>query len=146
MNSKESERRERIRESFNSYRPGREEILSRLYHLDIHFQDPIDECRGLAKLTKYYQGIYQSVEQIRFEFCAEAVNEDRHLCVWKMYLVTPKLSRGKEIELPGVSEIVFDPKSNLVIYHRDYYDLGAMLYEHIPVLGTIIRAIKNGAR
>ncbi len=141
-----SERSARIRESFNSYRPGREEILARLYHPNVHFADPLDETRGLEALTKYYQNIYQSVQSIRFDFSSEAIAEDCHLCVWKMVLVTPKLNSGREIVLPGVSEIRFDPGTNLVIYHRDYYDLGAMLYEHLPILGTIIKTIKNRAR
>lgn len=146
MDSKESERSARIRESFNSYRPGREEILSRLYHPDIHFIDPLGETRGLAGVTEHYQNIYQNVQMIRFEFANEAVHGNRHLCTWKMFLVTPKLNAGREIELAGVSDILFDELLNLVIYHRDYYDLGAMLYEHIPLVGSVIKTIKRKAR
>jgi hypothetical protein len=29
-----------------------------------------------------------------------------------------------------------------ICYHRDYYDLGALLYERIPILGSLIRSIK----
>ena len=31
---------------------------------------------------------------------------------------------------------------NRIAYQRDYYDLGAMLYEHIPLLGGAVRAVK----
>ncbi len=27
--------------------------------------------------------------------------------------------------------------------HKDYYDLGEMVYEHVPILGFIIRKIKG---
>jgi len=27
--------------------------------------------------------------------------------------------------------------------HRDYFDMGEFIYERVPVLGRIIRAIKN---
>jgi hypothetical protein len=30
-----------------------------------------------------------------------------------------------------------------VYYHRDYYDAGSMLYEHIPLMGYAIRKIKK---
>ncbi|HGP4674712.1 TPA: nuclear transport factor 2 family protein, partial [Vibrio cholerae O1] len=30
-----------------------------------------------------------------------------------------------------------------VTYHRDYFDMGEMLYEQLPVLGQVIRAIKR---
>jgi hypothetical protein len=32
-----------------------------------------------------------------------------------------------------------------VVYHRDYLDLGAMLYEQLPLLGRVIRSLKNRA-
>jgi len=30
-----------------------------------------------------------------------------------------------------------------VTYHRDYFDLGALIYERVPVLGGLIRGIKG---
>ncbi len=34
------------------------------------------------------------------------------------------------------------PPQIKICHHRDYYDLGALLYERIPVLGKLIRSIK----
>ena len=28
-------------------------------------------------------------------------------------------------------------------YHRDYFDMGEFIYERVPVLGSVIRAIKR---
>lgn len=30
-----------------------------------------------------------------------------------------------------------------IFYHEDFYDLGAMIYQHVPVLGRIIRFINQ---
>jgi len=30
-----------------------------------------------------------------------------------------------------------------VIYHRDYFDMGAFVYENIPVLGSVVRYTKK---
>ncbi len=30
-----------------------------------------------------------------------------------------------------------------IIYHKDYYDLGEMVYEHVPILGFVIKKIKG---
>jgi limonene-1,2-epoxide hydrolase len=40
----------------------------------------------------------------------------------------------------GVSEIKFDER---ITYHRDYFDVGSMFYEQVPILKTIIQALKK---
>ena len=37
--------------------------------------------------------------------------------------------------------IEFD-EAGKVCQHRDYFDLGAMLYEQLPLLGPVVRTIK----
>jgi hypothetical protein len=58
-----------------------------------------------------------------------------------MKLKHPKLNGGQPVEVNGVSQICFS--GDRVIYHRDYFDLGEMLYENIPLLGVVIRNIKQ---
>jgi hypothetical protein len=41
-----------------------------------------------------------------------------------------------------MSYLQFD-KAGKVRYHRDYFDLGAMLYEHLPLLGSLVKTIKR---
>ena len=59
-----------------------------------------------------------------------------------MSFTHPKLAGGKAIIVDGATDLRFDEK---ITYHRDYIDMGQMLYEHIPVLGSAIRYIKKQA-
>jgi len=34
-------------------------------------------------------------------------------------------------------------KDDIIVYHKDYYDLGEMVYEHIPLLGFFVKKIKK---
>jgi hypothetical protein len=34
-------------------------------------------------------------------------------------------------------------RNGKIYYHRDYFDMGAMLYEHLPLLGRIIQRLKH---
>ena len=52
-----------------------------------------------------------------------------------------KLNDGKMFEVIGGSEIHF--KDGLVIYHRDYFDMGEFIYERISVIGFIVKKIKD---
>jgi hypothetical protein len=53
----------------------------------------------------------------------------------------PKLNSGKLIAVQGASRLEF--KQGKVISHRDYFDGGALLYEHIPLLNRVIFFLKN---
>jgi len=39
-----------------------------------------------------------------------------------------------------VSHVAFEER---VTYQRDYFDAGAMVYEHVPLFGWIVRWIKR---
>ena len=51
------------------------------------------------------------------------------------------LAPKRDILLNGVSVLHY--RQDLIHYQRDYYDLGAMVYEQIPILGAVIRKIKG---
>ena len=55
----------------------------------------------------------------------------------------PKLASGKTISVEGHSKLVF--KEGKIINHRDYFNVGEMLYKHIPILGGVINYIDKRA-
>ena len=60
-----------------------------------------------------------------------------------MKFSNPALAGGKMITLRGITQIRFTDR---IYYQEDFYDLGAMLYQHIPVLGAIIRFVNSRVR
>lgn len=51
--------------------------------------------------------------------------------------------RGKTVEVEGISHLrILDGR---VRYHRDYFDAGQLLYENLPVVGGVIRWVKEQA-
>ena len=141
-NQQMTKRSKKIREVFNQLRADKLSILDSFYAPDVEFNDPIEQLNGLDALKGYYAEMYKNVSTIRFEFKTDAVNGNRHLSVWTMYLKAEGLNGGKEVKVEGVSEIVFNDK-DLVTYHRDYFDMGEFIYEHIPVFGSILSLIKS---
>ena len=115
-------------------------LLSRLYRDDVRFQDPFRLVTGLPALTDYFAELYRHAESCSFTF-EDAVVQDATGCLtWTMALKHPRLNGGGLVTVPGSTWIKFDEK---VFYHRDYFDGGAMLYEQLPLIGRIIRAIKE---
>jgi hypothetical protein len=136
-------RQERIRRIFNDLRATNTEILDDFYHPQIEFVDSIGKVNGLPAMKSYYKMMYKNVEEIKFDFIDETIQGDLHLFVWQMHLKASKLNSGKTFTVEGVSKIKFDPQTNLVIYHRDYFDMGDFIYERLPVVGPVIRMLKK---
>lgn len=117
--------------------------LDNYYEADAHFRDPITDVQGLAEIKKYYSHVYANVKSIHFNFQSISREGAIQTAVWKMSVIHPALNGGKELTLDGVSILEFNLNSHKLIAHRDYYDLGEFIYERIPILGPVIRYIKN---
>ena len=117
--------------------------ITKLYHQDISFQDPLHRINGLNNLVEYFDNLYQNVGECTFVI--NQILHERHQAAiyWTMTYSHKHLKGGKAISVEGSSLIM--GTQDKVIYHRDYIDVGQMLYEHVPVLGGIIRWLKRRA-
>lgn len=133
---------EKIKNVFSSLNANNTNILDDFYDKNTHFIDPIGEHQGINEVKNYYKNLYTNVENIKFDFLDLVTNGSTHVLVWKMTLVTKKLNNGKPIIVFGTSHIKFNDQ-DLVIYHRDYFDMGEFIYENVPFLGWTIKKIKE---
>ena len=129
----------RFQAVFQELRHDRLELLDEVYAEDIVFEDPLHRVAGLAALRAYFERMYEGVAAISFEFGEVLAERDQAMLTWTMRMTHRRLRAGEEIALPGASHIRFGAR---VHYHRDYFDAGALLYERLPVLGGIVRAIR----
>ena len=126
-------------------------LLRPVYSDDIVFIDALHEVKGLEALETYFAGMYGNLISSSIKVtdvqCSQTEVKDGSgegvaYMTWSMTYVHPQLANKKAISLDGVTKIKYTDK---VTYHRDYADMGQMLYEHIPVLGSAIRYIKRRA-
>ncbi|MBH3337541.1 nuclear transport factor 2 family protein [Pseudomonas mendocina] len=115
--------------------------LGELYSDDVLFRDPLHEVHGLSEMRRYFAELYANVEALRFEFHGfDQVADDEGYLRWTMYYRHPRLRGGAEIAVEGCSHLLWRER---VYRHRDYFDAGALLYEHLPVLGRVIAWLKR---
>jgi len=112
--------------------------LPRLYHPAITFKDPIHELNGLAALSDYFASFCNQGTQYRFEFTNEVISHDQAFFQWQMHYAHPNLANGKPLVLKGGTLIKFNTQ---ITYHEDFYDMGAMIYQHVPVIGWAVKKI-----
>lgn len=117
-------------------------LLADVYSDDIQFKDPLHAINGLPALKDYYKGMMTDLLDCRFEFhhSIESTERGEAVLFWTMHYRHKKLAGGKQLRLNGNSHLLYKDK---VYYHRDYFDAGAMIYEHISFLGFFIRKIKQ---
>lgn len=129
-------------ETYQSLNRANLDLLGSLYTEDIRFIDPVHEVEGLIRLTEYFSSLYQNIDSIHFHFNHQLRQGSEGYVQWQMTFSHPRLKRGQDITVPGASYLNF-VDSGKVCLHRDYFDLGVMLYEQLPVLGTIVSTIKR---
>jgi hypothetical protein len=59
-----------------------------------------------------------------------------------MAFQAPKLRRGQPITTIGITQARFNAEGQVVL-HQDYWDSAAGLYEHVPVLSSLLYAIQQ---
>jgi SnoaL-like domain len=116
--------------------------LPAIYSDDIEFTDPVHQVKGLKELTRYFESMLHGLDYCEFIFDRTVLSEsgDEAVLFWAMVYQHKKLAGGKKLTITGNSHLRFAEK---IYYHRDYFDMGAMLYEHIPVLGYAVKKIKK---
>ncbi|MCG9659323.1 nuclear transport factor 2 family protein [Vibrio mediterranei] len=116
-------------------------LLEQIYHKDVVFEDSAHRLEGWVQLSAYFDSLYTNVIKCDFDIRHHQQVEDSGFLTWTMQLQHPKLNGGEAVNVNGASHIRFS--GDRVIYHRDYFDLGEMLYENIPLLGFVIKNIKQ---
>ncbi|MDB4002376.1 nuclear transport factor 2 family protein [Oceanospirillaceae bacterium] len=114
--------------------------LDEMYHQNVILQDPFSKLEGLDNVKQHFSQMMQNVSYCRFEIINVVSNEGQAFITWTMMFAHPKLNNHEEIVVDGVSDIKFDER---ISYHRDYFDVGAMFYEHVPVVKGVIKMLKK---
>ncbi len=133
---------EKVSWSFNALNKNTvSEVVDQFYHEEIEFSDPVEKIKGRDGIKKYYSNMYKNVKEIKFDFSEMVSQGDTVVGVWVMTLKTDSLNDGEPYQVEGNSVIRF--KDGKAVYHRDYFDMGAFIYEKIPVVGWMVRKVKS---
>lgn len=115
-------------------------IIETVYDTNLLFEDSFHRINGRQAFKSYCESVYENVKFCAFDFHQQWVTDSDAMLIWTMHYAHPRLNKGKEITVQGSSHLRFEEK---VFYHRDYFDGGQILYEHVPLLGKAIQHLKN---
>jgi limonene-1,2-epoxide hydrolase len=114
-----------------------------VYDPEIYFIDPFKDIHGEAEFEAYLLRSADSITQYSMEWKDVAENEGNYYFRWIMTI--KRKSDGKDApasRITGISHVRFG-RDGKVIFHQDYFDAGAFLYENMMGVGTMIRNAKS---
>jgi hypothetical protein len=129
---------------FSSFAPDRvQTLLPQTYAADVYFNDTLKAVRGIEALRHYLAESAGAVEDCRVQIHETTrTAHGEHLVRWSMMIRFKKLRRGVDTWTVGMSHLRFDAQG-LVVYHQDYWNAADGIFQHIPLLGSAINAIKR---
>lgn len=132
-----------FKQLFNRLSSGNIYDIQGVYSDDVIFQDPFSKVEGIEDLTEYFSGAYANVISCQFDFGDPVIN-GRDVCIpWIMRLRHKRIRNGHQVNVDGISQLTI--YGGKVTSHRDYFDVGQLLYENLPFLGKAIRWIRSQA-
>lgn len=117
------------------------DTIREVYSENIFFEDPFKKINGIDSLQEYMQSMYDNLIQCEFDYGKILSDDHDATILWVMKMRHKSFNGSKEISLNGCTHLVVHNEK--VIYHKDYFDSNALIFEHIPVLSWIIKTIKK---
>ena len=123
---------------FETLTPDTVARIDAIYAADALFKDPFNEVRGVAAIRRVFEHMFVQVKDPRFRITERWEHERGAALVWDFTFE----SGGSTRTVHGASHLRLAPDGRIA-YHRDYWDVAEELYEKVPLLGTLMRAIKR---
>jgi len=115
----------------------------RYYADDAYFKDPFNEVRGVPAIQHIFTHMFRQVAEPRFSIIDRVVDENGALLVWEFHYRTKQWGSRRTQIIRGATHLRLNAEGK-VIWHRDYWDAAEELYAKLPLIGWLIRSMKNG--
>ncbi|MES2623716.1 MAG: nuclear transport factor 2 family protein [Pseudomonadota bacterium] len=114
--------------------------INSVYTQDVEFRDPVHLVNGSLALKHYLRGMAGSLRHYSIRYLDEQIGDQTAYFTWELDYSHGAVKRGEMITVRGMTHVKFTAK---VFYHEDSYDMGALLYDHLPVLGAATRGLRK---
>jgi hypothetical protein len=125
---------------FETLSRGRVGELADLCARDVRFRDPFNDVRGVELFQAAMAKMFDDVVQPRFTIHDWAISGRTAYLRWSFDFRTQE--GGAPWSIEGMSEVRYDEHAR-VMAHLDHWDASRQLYEKLPVIGFVLRKIRQ---
>jgi len=132
----------RVRAFFESLEPASVDRLDAVYAPDAGFRDPFNEVHGLPEIRRIFAQMFEHLDDCRFTFIDETVDERGAFLTWDMTFRIRRLSPRETRRIHGATHLKFAPDGRIACHH-DYWDAAGERYAQLPLIGAVMRWLKR---
>jgi hypothetical protein len=129
---------------FETLTPDSVAQLHTLYDAQATFKDPFNEVQGLPEIERIFRHMYVALDQPHFVITGQLVDGAQAFLTWEFRFRFKRFDTAKLQTVRGGSHVVFNAQGRVTL-HRDYWDAAEELYEKLPLVGSVMRWLKNRA-
>jgi len=118
------------------------ELTRQTYAEPIFFYDTLKTITNLSELEEYFLETAQNTESVQARVLDVARSNGDYYLRWEMDIQLKKFRRGETLRSVGMTHLRFNPDGKIILHH-DYWDSTEGFFQHVPVLGGVIRYIKT---
>ncbi len=112
------------------------------YSENAFLNDTLKTVQGNQAIEEYFLETAKNAKKVQATVEDVAVSDGNYYLRWVMDVEFAKFKKGKTIRTIGITQVRFTEDGKIAL-HQDFWDPAAGLYEHIPVIGGLIRLIKS---
>ena len=115
---------------------------TKVYAPDAFLNDTLKTIHGSGAIRDYFIKTAQGLDSMTVTFDEVAVSGHDYYFRWTMDTRMKHLSPGKTVRTIGVTLVRFNPEGQVVV-HQDFWDSAQGVWDHVPVLRSVIRWIRS---
>ncbi len=135
---------ERIVRWFETLSPESLADLDELYTGEARFKDPFNEVQGVPAIRDIFRHMYRSLDEPHFVVTGRLVDGAQCFLVWEFRFRFKRFDTASLQTVRGASHLALADDGR-IREHRDYWDAAEELYEKLPVLGRLMRWLRQRA-
>ena len=121
-----------------------DEQIAKTYAEKIFFNDTLVTIHDRQNLLKYLKQTQQNINAMKFEVLSVQDNGKDAYVRWLMKTRFKLIGQDVDSQSIGLSHLRFNA-DNQIIMHQDYWDSTQGFYQHLPIIGGVLRWIKSSA-
>ncbi len=134
----------RIVTYFETLTPQSVRELGTYYAAQAHFKDPFNSVQGVPAITQIFDHMFSALAQPRFVITGQVLQGQQCFLTWEFRFCFKNFQKSTAQTIFGASHLVFSDEG-LITAHRDYWDAAEELYEKLPLVGRLMRWLKQRA-
>jgi steroid delta-isomerase len=135
---------DRLCEWFESLSPASLGRIAEFYTPDARFKDPFNEVQGTLAITRIFDHMFENLHAPRFVITDRVLDGAQCFLAWEFRFRFKRFDTVTEQVVRGGSHLRLAADGRIAD-HRDYWDAAEELYEKLPVVGGLMRWLKQRA-